>query len=728
MPLSNVCWGVEIGAGAIKAIKVERDGEELRIADFAVVPHKKVLSTPELNRDDAIAVALGAFMSQYRDALKGATIALSIPGHSAFARFAKLPPVEKKGIANLVRFEAVQQIPFPIDDVEWDYQTFASNDSPDIEVGIFAVTKAKIAEILAQYGDQGLVPNIITLSPVAVYNAVAFDIAFTAKTPGTVILDIGTTATDLVIAEGGRVWIRTFPLGGHNFTEALAATFKLTYGKAEKLKKEAETSKYKRHIFQALKPVLQELVQDVQRSIGYYRDTHPDAQISRVVGVGSTFKLIGLRKLLSQQLKMDVFRYERAKRLSIEGAAAADFEASAPNMATAYGLALQGLGLQTIDVNLMPLTVVRLAMWKRKVPWFVAAAGLGIAGGALSFARPLLDSMAVNRAKTDSQITNPIRQVVSLGNSLKSKWIEASSGKQPGFVAENMRRFFEGRDLFPMFLNDLSSMFDAAEAYGKANNLPAGTMVAELRTFDTDYLPPGQALGTKAPAGEPPGDREQGGLGGLGKLGGGAPAAGGSGDAATAGPAGAVKFTLVFDSPQDSRAFVNDSFLAWLRTNAQRAGIPYTIVGIPAAADISTQAIAPAKPKDQTKGPLGGGGPPPPRSPKQPQTPLPSGGDRDSPPVDDGPGAIGGKTNGPPPPTSAPRPPASQQGGVPGQPAGQKPDGDLDRFAPIPEGVLAPPKTETTYRYSVTWIAQVRPISEMEKESSEGSKGQEASK
>lgn len=713
MPSSNVCWGIEVGAGAIKALKVERDGEDLRIADFAVVPHKKVLSTPELNRDDAIAVALGAFMSQYRDALKGATIALSIPGHSAFARFAKLPPVEKKGIANLVRFEAVQQIPFPIDDVEWDYQTFASNDSPDIEVGIFAVTKAKIAEILAQYGDQGLVPNIITLSPVAVYNAVAFDIAFTAKTPGTVILDIGTTATDLIIAEGGRVWIRTFPLGGHNFTEALAATFKLNYGKAEKLKKEAETSKYKRHIFQALKPVLQELVQDVQRSIGYYRDTHPDAQISRVVGVGSTFKLIGLRKLLSQQLKMDVFRYERAKRLNIEGAAAADFEASAPNMATAYGLALQGLGLQTIDANLMPITVIRQAMWKRKTPWFVAAAGLGLAAGALSFARPLLDSMAVNRAKTDAQVTNPIRQVVSLGNTLKTKWTEASSGKHPGFVAENMRRFFEGRDLYPLFLDDLSSMFKAAEAYGKSNSLPEGTMTAELRKFDSVYLPPGQSFGGQVTSTAPAGGRDRDDPGG-----GGAPAAGDAGDAKAAGQAGAVKFTLVFDSPVDSRAFVNDSFLAWLRTNAQRAGVPYTIVGIPAAADIATVPIAPAKPKDSKKG--AGGGQPPSRNPNQGGS---SGtGDRDDPlpPPDDFDFTIDKKKKpGQTPPPQ--RPPTT-----PGGSSGSKPDADLDRLAPIPEETFRLPQTETTYRYSVSWIAQVRPIAEMEKEKTGGSKGQEA--
>lgn len=681
MPSSNICWGIEVGAAAIKALKVERDGENLRVADFAVVPHKKVLSTPDLNRDDAVAVALGAFMSQYRDALKGSTIAVSIPGHSAFARFAKLPPVEKKGIANLVRFEAVQQIPFPIDDVEWDYQTFASDDSPDIEVGIFAVTKAKITEVLAQYGDQGLVPDIITLSPVAVFNAIAYDLSFTPKTPGTVILDIGTTASDLIITEGGKVWIRTFPLGGHNFTEALASTFKLTYGKAEKLKREAETSKYKRHIFQALKPVLQELVQDVQRSIGYYRDTHPEAQISRVIGAGSTFKLIGMRKLLSQQLKMEVYRFERMKRLNIEGAAAADFEASAPNMATAYGLALQGLGLQSIDANLMPIPVVRQAMWKRKTPWFVAAAGLGLAGGALAFARPLMDGMSVARARADGRVTNPIRETISLGQSLKSKWTEAGAAKQPGFVAENMRRLFEGRDLYPLFLKDLGSMFEAAAAYARAAGRPADKLIAELHQFQTEFVPPGQSLGARpgAPAGGPGRDPFGGGSGGSDSSDG------------NAGPAGAVKFTLVFDSPEGSLAFANDSFLAWLRNNAQRAGVPYTFTRIPAASELNRLTIPP--PTEKKSDPRAPGGQPPPQR----------GG---------GGGGDDGGWGDAPPPTGTPR------SGLPGQTGGRD-DQELERLAPLPDAVKPPARTETVHRYTIQWVAQLRPISEMEKERAE---------
>ena len=171
MATANAAWGIEIGAFAIKALRLEQDATGVRVSDFAVIPHKRVLSTPDLDADELVRLSLGQLISQKR--LEGEHLVMSVPGHSSFARFAKLPPVEPKKIPDIVRFEAVQQIPFPIEEVEWDYQTFVSEDSPEVEVGIFAVTREKIQERLSLYSEVGMGPEVMTLSPVSVYNAMA---------------------------------------------------------------------------------------------------------------------------------------------------------------------------------------------------------------------------------------------------------------------------------------------------------------------------------------------------------------------------------------------------------------------------------------------------------------------------------------------------------------------------------------------------------------------------
>ncbi len=590
---SNACWGIELGAGSIKAIKLVRDGENVRLADFIVLPHKKVLSAPDLDRDEAMRVALGTLTSQYD--LGKASVAISAAGHEAFIRFAKLPPVDPKKIASIVKYEAAQQIPFPLDEVEWDYQPFAREDAPDIEVGIFAMTRARVMARLDACADANLKPDALNLSPIAVFNALAYDLPIGEDTPGTAIIDIGTTATDLIIADQGRVWVRTFPIGGHNFTEAIVEAFKLPYLKAEKLKREAEQSKHKRHVFQSMRPVFTDLAQDVQRSLAFYRQLHPESEIKRVLGLGSTFRLIGLRKYLSQQIGVEVARCERFRRLAIEGTAEADFQAVALGMATAYGLALQGLGLGAIDANLVPTPIIRETLWQRKKPIFVAAAVLSLAAGGATFVGPTLEAGRVSRAKADPGLRQ-VQQVKSLGNTLRNDWQRVSQDAQIGFAAENVLRLYERGDVYARFFEDMSAMLATAPA-----REPGGFRLNSLRV---DYQTPsgGSPSYIDGPGG--PGGRQPAGRGGGsdGRGGGAArPAPGRGGRDADqfgqpAGPPprfGSFLVTMVVESDNpDLAAHVDRTLLAWLRDNAQREGAALTYTAPSADAVSITQAGA----------------------------------------------------------------------------------------------------------------------------------------
>lgn len=495
MASSSVCWGIEIGAAAIKAVKLEALGDgNVRVLDFAVIPHPKVLSTPEVDANDVLRVSLGALASQYD--LSKAAIAVSVPGHSAFARFAKLPPVEPKKVPDIVKFEAMQQIPFPLENVEWDYQTFVSPDSPDVEVGIFAITREKVNERLNMLADVGIYPNYVVLSPIAVYNALAYDLSFDNKTPGTIIVDVGTTSTDLVIATPGRMWVRTFHIGGHQFTEALVNQFQLSYPKAEKLKKEAEDTKHARQVFQAMRPVFTDLAQEIQRSIGYYQSINKDAQLVRLIGVGSTFLLPGLRKYLKQQLGMDVYRVDAQtpfKRATIEGERAAAFAENTTTLVTAYGLALQGLGLNAVGGNLMPTAVLRKAMWKEKVGWFGLAAGIAGLASAVMFIRPVR-----NHFEATGRITDPIvASTLNNGSQLRSTAVDAkvTDAGEPDMRAANMVSLLERRAMFEMITADLQSLFAFSDSKvpgweRETAQPPVPGPAYSLVSFNTRYYPP----------------------------------------------------------------------------------------------------------------------------------------------------------------------------------------------------------------------------------------------
>lgn len=572
MASSNVCWGIELGAGALKAIKIRAAGDDVELLDFAYIPHKRVLSTPDLDQVEATNLAINAFTQQYD--LSGASIAISVPGHSAFARFAKLPPVDPKKIKDIVKFEAVQQIPFPLDEVEWDYQTFQSPDSPDVEVGIFAMTRERVVERLAMWNQVEVTPDIITLSPVAAYNAVAYDLRFSEKTPGTVILDVGTTSTDLVVAEAGRVWIRTFPIGGHQFTEALVNAFKLTYPKAEKLKREAESSRHARHVFQAMRPVFSDLAQDVQRSIGYYQSLHRDANLTRLIGLGSTFAIPGLKKYLSQQLQMEVVQLEAFQRLKAEGPRGDEFRPLTNQFATAYGLALQGVGNETINANLVPVAVARDAMWRRKVKWFAAAAGLAVVASGAAFIKPVSDRARVESRPKPAIIDQVKREL----ETLKREWSEVEGSASRDLRGANALALFEGRDIFGWIVSDFGEMMADAQRKARSAGAKEGSSQAAgfiFERLDARYLTGAGAGPSQNPDSSPAPRR------GAVRSVRGAQATGRDqgAQAVESGETG-PRIQLILEvatSQPDPERFVSDTLRQWINANSTREGAPYTL-------------------------------------------------------------------------------------------------------------------------------------------------------
>ncbi|QOJ00408.1 MAG: type IV pilus assembly protein PilM [Phycisphaeraceae bacterium] len=640
MPSSNVCWGIEIGAGAIKAVKLEGDAQRVNLLDFAYIEHPKVLSTPGVDAGDVLRVSLGQLVGQYD--LSKAAIAVSVPGHLAFARFAKLPPVEPKKVPDIVKFEAMQQVPFPLEQVEWDYQTFQAPDSPDVEVGIFAITKERMNERLALLADVGITPNFVTLSPLAAFNGLAYDLEFTEKTPGTIIVDVGTSSTDLVIEDAGRVWVRTFPIGGHHFTEALVNAFKISYSKAEALKKEAESSPHARRVFQEMRPVFTDLGQDIQRSIGYHQNLHKDAKLTRLIGVGATFQLPGLRKFLKQQLGLEVYRVEQFKRVSTDGlkdeARAKKFQEMSLVFATAYGLALQGLGNAAIGANLMPVGVIRKTMWDEKVKWFGLASGLAVAASAAMFIRPVMSYLAVGKATPVAEIDQALNVAQQKSNAANEAGVTQAA---PGdMTAANMLALLDDRDIYAHLVRDLGEIFKDADAKARRRPpkgdfvLPDDVPAFTLKAFRTDYGPP---MGSSTDE-----------FGGGGDAGG----AGASGDSLRR-----VRVELVISMQRpdkaDASSFMLETIRTWLSANADgsKRGTPYRILPNPRIQLVEMQSTGGETPGAEPPpgiGRRGGEGVLPPGGRGAPEGPRGRGGDfAPTAPVGDGgvfqPGGAGGE-------------------------------------------------------------------------------------
>jgi type IV pilus assembly protein PilM len=401
MAAANAVWGIDVGQCALKAMRCRLgdDGQSIIADAFDYIEYPKILTEPDANPEQLVRDALRQFLAD--NTVRDAKVAISVPGQSGLTRFIKLPPVEAKKIPDIVKYEAKQQIPFSLDDVIWDYQALLGGVQDEgvaleTEVGLFAMKRDQVFRAIRPFRDAGIELDVVQLTPIAIYNAVVYGVLEglpgaseydpDAPPKSVAVISMGTDTTDLVVTNGFRIWQRSIPIGGSHFTKQLTKEMKLTFAKAEHLKRNARQAEDPKAVFQAMRPVFNDLVQELQRSLGYFRSIDRRAQISHAVALGNAMLLPGLEPYIEKNLDMPVKRLQAFRHL--EGSSVVStpkFKDNILSFPVSYGLCLQGLGKSRLSTNLIPREMVTSRLIRRKKPWALLALTVFLIGISFNF-------------------------------------------------------------------------------------------------------------------------------------------------------------------------------------------------------------------------------------------------------------------------------------------------------------------------------------------------------
>src|SRR6266704_6483187 len=128
--------------------------------------------------------------------IKSANVNYAVAGQSVFARFVKLPSVEEEKIDRIIGFEAQQNVPFPIDEVVWDYQLVGGGSDEQVRVVIVAIKADYLEDINAAVEECGLRVEKVGIATTGLYNAVRYN---DSEILGcSFLVDIGARATNFV--------------------------------------------------------------------------------------------------------------------------------------------------------------------------------------------------------------------------------------------------------------------------------------------------------------------------------------------------------------------------------------------------------------------------------------------------------------------------------------------------------------------------------------------------
>ncbi len=223
---------VDFGAGSLKLAEFEvNEAGGLRLKQYGI-RSLGAEGAQEATREATILKALQESLAQ--KAAKAKNVNVCAPGFHVFSKFVKLPPVDAGKVTQIIQYEAQQNVPFPLEEVVWDYQILGSTPGGELEVLLVAI-KADIVEGLFRVTESaGLHLQLADVSPAALCNAFRYN--YGDLEDCTMLLDIGAKTSNLLFFEKGKVFSRSINLGANSITQDFANESKNKFDVAEKLK------------------------------------------------------------------------------------------------------------------------------------------------------------------------------------------------------------------------------------------------------------------------------------------------------------------------------------------------------------------------------------------------------------------------------------------------------------------------------------------------------------
>jgi type IV pilus assembly protein PilM len=365
--LGSQAIGLDVDRGALKAVQVSKSAGSyvLRHVGYHRLP-PGAIREGEVADSDLLAAEIREFWSSH--SFTGKSVILGVASQRVVVRLLDFPHMEEEDLRSAITFEAQDHIPMSLDEAILDYVVLGPpSEGSDLDrILIVAAHRDMIGAYTSAVRAGGLRAAGIDVKALCLTRSTLPDTFFDEG--DTLLMDVGTELTNLVIMQGGNPTLTRFiPLGMNRLVEAVASAADLPEEEAEKqalnpqarLGYEPESTEERSEesseedddfdpalvydVRRGLEEAIQTLAEDVQRSIEYHHSQPESREVSQVFVSGEGALVAGFDAYLGELLGIPTHRGNPVGRLAANRSNVSDEQLAAmePVLAVAIGLAME---------------------------------------------------------------------------------------------------------------------------------------------------------------------------------------------------------------------------------------------------------------------------------------------------------------------------------------------------------------------------------------------------
>ena len=365
---------INCGASRITAAVVSSSGGVLQIEKLVT----EILNYDYFNDDawlGAVGVALHTLHHQHKFSGNASFV---IPGNQVLTKTIRIPHVEESKRAQIIAFEAQQNIPYPLHEVVWDSQV-VGDDGVETEVLFIACKSNTIEDFCGEVARAGFSVDTINAATVLDYNAIQY--AYPTLDEDVLLINIGARSTNLLFKNPDGFFVRNIQLGGNSLTQNIADSIGKPFAKADELKHKffsddldySDDDSGARLLTSCSESFMRRMGQEITRSIVNYRRQKGGAAPKRILLNGRGALLEGLTEQLSTSQKVDVDFFDPLQNVTLCGELDSDSISLRLEISEIIGAAAQHMVADSAGVNLLPDEVQREMEFGSKKPYLIIA-------------------------------------------------------------------------------------------------------------------------------------------------------------------------------------------------------------------------------------------------------------------------------------------------------------------------------------------------------------------
>ncbi|MGH8265176.1 MAG: pilus assembly protein PilM [Steroidobacteraceae bacterium] len=339
--------GLDITTSSVKLIELSESGGQYRVESYAAepTPHNAINEKAIV---DAEAVGEAIRRAVKRSGASAKEAAIAISGDAAITKVIQMPRTLNEGeLEGQVELQADQYIPFPMEEVSYDFQVIgpSEKDPEMLDVLLVATRTENVEQRQAAVQAAGLTTRIVDVEAFALENACKL---MTHQMPDggidrtIAVVDFGASSTTFSVLRNLKViYTRDFAFGGQQLTEEIMRTYGLSMEEAGRAKKEGGLpSNYQPEV---LDPFIDDMTQQVSRSLQFYLASGSGReQPDQILICGGCANIPGVAEVISSRVGITAERGDPLGQMKMSSKAKAQaVKKDATALLTACGLALR---------------------------------------------------------------------------------------------------------------------------------------------------------------------------------------------------------------------------------------------------------------------------------------------------------------------------------------------------------------------------------------------------